>query len=160
MQPGSTINYTVTVGNTGDVAITNAPVTDNLPPHVTVKAGTISDGGVLANGVITWHVTLAPGATHTFTYAVTVDADAPQGGELLNRARFLDLQDTTTHVVPSGALALVKEVSPVAGHGVVGELRGQADLQAHRERDRSAGPAGRGRQRLPARSGPGAPAVR
>jgi uncharacterized repeat protein (TIGR01451 family) len=119
VQPGSTINYTVTVGNTGDVAITNAPVLDILPPHVTVKAGTISDGGVLAGGTITWHIDLAPGASHTFTYAVTVDADAPQGGVLVNTARFFDLQDTTTHVVPSGALALVKEVSPVAGHGVV-----------------------------------------
>jgi uncharacterized repeat protein (TIGR01451 family) len=119
VQPGSTINYTVTVGNTGDVAIGDTPVTDILPPHVTVKAGTISDGGVLAGGVITWHVTLAPGASHTFTYAVTVDADAPQGGVLVNTAKFLDLQDTTTHVVPSGDLALVKEVSPVAGHGVV-----------------------------------------
>ena len=119
VQPGSTINYTVTVGNTGDVAIGDTPVTDILPPHVTVKAGTISDGGVLAGGVITWHVSLAPGATHTFTYSVTVDANAPQGGVLVNTARFLDLQDTTTHVVPSGDLALVKEVSPVAGHGVV-----------------------------------------
>jgi uncharacterized repeat protein (TIGR01451 family) len=119
VQPGSTIDYTVTVGNTGDVAIGDTPVTDILPPHVTVKAGTISDGGVLAGGVITWHVALAPGASHTFTYSVTVDNDAPQGGVLVNTARFLDLQDTTTHVVPSGALALVKEVSPVAGHGVV-----------------------------------------
>ncbi len=119
VQPGSTINYTVTVGNTGDVAIGDTPVTDVLPPHVTVKAGTISDGGVLAGGVITWHVSLAPGANHTFTYAVTVDADAPQGGVLVNTARFLGLQDTTTHVVPSGSLALVKEVKPVAGNGVV-----------------------------------------
>ena len=119
VQPGSTINYTVTVGNTGDVAIGDTPVTDILPPHVTVKAGTISDGGVLAGGVITWHVSLAPGASHTFTYSVTVDANAPEGGVLVNTARFLDLQDTTSHVVPSGDLALVKEVSPVAGHGVV-----------------------------------------
>jgi hypothetical protein len=48
-----------------------------------------------------------------------VDANAPEGGVLVNTARFLDLQDTTSHVVPSGDLALVKEVSPVAGHGVV-----------------------------------------
>jgi uncharacterized repeat protein (TIGR01451 family) len=119
VQPGSTINYTVTVGNTGDVAIGDNPVTDVLPLHVTVKAGTISDGGTLAGGVITWHVSLAPGATHTFTYSVTVDANAPENGVLLNTAKFLDLQDTTTHVVPSGDLALAKEVSPVAGHGVV-----------------------------------------
>ena len=115
VQPGSTIDYTVTVGNTGDVAITNAAVTDILPAHVTVMAGTISDGAVLADGVITWHVDLAPGATHTFTYEVTVDGDAPQNGVLVNTARFCTLQDTTTHVRARADLALVKDVSPVAG---------------------------------------------
>jgi uncharacterized repeat protein (TIGR01451 family) len=130
VQPGSTIDYSVKVFNTGDVAITNADVVDVLPAHVTVKPGSISDGGVLSadKSTITWKVTLAPASASstddekTLTYAVTVDSDAPQGSVLVNNARFLGLQDTTTHAVPSGALALVKEVSPVAGNGVAVEF--------------------------------------
>ena len=65
VQPGTTINYSVKVSNTGDVAITNADVVDILPPRVTVDASSMSDGGVLSADKtrITWAVTLAPGAT-------------------------------------------------------------------------------------------------
>ena len=95
-----------------------------------MKPGSISDGGVLSadKTTITWTVTLAPADPDstadekTFTYAVTVNADAPHGAVLVNTARFLGLEDTTTHVVPTGALTIVKAVSPVAserrGRGV------------------------------------------
>lgn len=121
VQPGTRIDYSVTVGNNGNLPITDAAVVDTLPGSVTVVPGTISDGGTLsADGkTITWTVTLTPGATKTLTYAVTVDKAAPQGAVLVNTARFQDLTDTTTHVVPTGALSLVKGVSPVAGNGVV-----------------------------------------
>ncbi|MGH8893271.1 MAG: hypothetical protein ACRDWY_08205, partial [Actinomycetes bacterium] len=130
VQPGSTINYSVRVWNTGDVAITDADVVDILPPHVTVKESSISDGGVISadRTRITWKVTLAPADPSgtsdekTLTYAVTVNRDAPEGAVLLNTARFLGLEDTTTHVVPTGDLTIVKEVSPVAGNGVVVEF--------------------------------------
>ena len=127
VQPGTRIDYSVKVWNTGDVAITNADVLDILPPNVTVDPASISDGGALSadRTRITWKVTLAPADVNTaadektFTYAATVDADAPEGAVLLNTARFLGLEDTTTHVVPTGDLTVVKEVSPVAGGGVV-----------------------------------------
>jgi uncharacterized repeat protein (TIGR01451 family) len=130
VQPGSTIDYSVKVSNTGDVAITNADVIDILPQHVAVKPGSISDGGVLsADGTrITWKVTLAPvdpnstADEKTFTYSVTVNAGAPQGAVLVNTARFFSLEDQTTHVVPTGALTVVKAVSPVAGNGTVVEF--------------------------------------
>lgn len=130
VQPGSTINYSVKVWNTGDVAITGADVVDILPPHVTVNESSISDGGVLSadRKQITWKVTLAPANPDstadekTFTYSVTVNANAPEGAVLVNTARFLGLQDTTSHVVPTGDLTILKEVSPVAGAGVVVEF--------------------------------------
>ena len=128
VQPGSTIHYSVKVSNTGDVAIANADVLDILPPHVTVNVSSISDGGVLSadKSRINWTVTLPGGgdrAGKTLTYDATVNADAPQGAVLVNTARFLGLEDTTTHVVPTGALTIVKAVSPVAGDGVVGRVR-------------------------------------
>jgi uncharacterized repeat protein (TIGR01451 family) len=124
VQPGTKIDYSVRVGNTGNFTITNAPVVDTLPNNVTAVAGSISDGGTLsADGkTITWSVTLAPGASKTFTYSATVNQAAPQGAVLVNTARFQNLTDTTTHVVPTGTLTLVKGVTPVAGNGVVVEF--------------------------------------
>jgi fimbrial isopeptide formation D2 family protein/uncharacterized repeat protein (TIGR01451 family) len=121
VQPGTQINYSVKVGNTGNFPITNAPVVDTLPNNVSVVTGTISDGGTLSGDgkSITWTVTLAPGDSKTLTYAVKVDQAAPEGAFLVNTAKFQNLTDTTTHVVPTGDLTLVKSVSPVAGHGVV-----------------------------------------
>ena len=121
VQPGTRIDYSVTVGNTGNFAITDAPVVDTLPNNVTAIASTISDGGSLSGDgkTITWTVTLAPAAHKTFTYAVTVNQAAPQGSVLVNTAKFQNLTDTTTHVVPTGAMTIVKGVTPVAGNGVV-----------------------------------------
>ena len=59
------------------------------------------------------------GDTVELTYTVTVDEDAPEGAVLVNRAVLFSLEDTTTHVVPTGDLTIVKQVSPVAGNGVV-----------------------------------------
>ncbi len=124
VQPGTRIDYSVKVGNTGNFPITNAPVVDTLPNNVTAVASSISDSGTLSGDgkTITWSVTLAPGASKTLTYAVTVNEAAPQGALLVNTAKFQGLTDTTTHVVPTGALTLVKGVTPVAGNGVVVEF--------------------------------------
>ena len=124
VQPGTRIDYSVRVGNTGNFPITNAPVVDTLPSNVTAVAGSISDGGVLSTDgkTISWTVTLAAGASKTFTYAATVNQAAPEGAVLVNTAKFQELTDTTTHVVPTGDLSIVKAVSPVAGNGVVVEF--------------------------------------
>jgi uncharacterized repeat protein (TIGR01451 family) len=112
--PGQTINYSVTVTNTGAVKIVDKPAVDTLPAHVSLVAGSISDGGTASGDgrSITWSVTLEPAAHATFTYQVTVDADAPSGTALLNQVTFLGVEDTTTHEVGDRSLAIVKSVSP------------------------------------------------
>ena len=98
---------------------------DILPPHVTVNVSSISDGGVLSadKSRINWTVTLAGGASKTLTYDATVNLDAPQGAVLVNTARFLGLEDTTTHVVPTGALTILKQVEPGCRWRCGGQLR-------------------------------------
>jgi uncharacterized repeat protein (TIGR01451 family)/LPXTG-motif cell wall-anchored protein len=120
VQPGSQIDYTVTVNNTGDVAINEGVVTDILPAHVTIIDGTIDNSGTdNGDGTITWLVDLAPGESLDLHYSVTVDQDAPPGSTLVNTAKFFNLQATTTHRVPTGKLTIVKEVSPAEGDGTV-----------------------------------------
>jgi uncharacterized repeat protein (TIGR01451 family) len=112
--PGQKIDYSVTVKNTGQVAITNAPVVDTLPTHVTAVPGTVSDSGqVSADGrTITWTVSLAVGASKTFTYQGLVADNAPAGSTQVNKATFLLKESTTTHTVGSRGLNVVKAVSP------------------------------------------------
>lgn len=118
VQPSSTIGYTVTVSNIGDVPIVNGPVVDTLPAGVAVVPGSISSGGVLSADArtITWSVNLAPrgadGASQQLTYRVTVNADAPRGAGLVNRVAFFDQQATTVHRTPTGDLTIVKTNSP------------------------------------------------
>lgn len=115
VQPGSTITWTVKVKNTGTAAISEATVVDTLPAHVTVDASTISDGGQLKDGAITWTASLAGGASQTFTYQAKVDSDAPRGADLVNTVTFLGESAATVHTVASGDVALVKAVSVDGG---------------------------------------------
>ena len=111
--PGQVIDYTVTVRNTGQVAITSAPVVDTLPDRVTVVPATVSDNGVVsADGrTITWTANLAPGASETYTYQGRVDATAPAGTSLVNKVTFLLMERTTTHPVGDRSLEVRKAAS-------------------------------------------------
>lgn len=131
VQPSDNITYSVTVGNTGDVAIDDGVVTDTLPPYVTVNTASVTASGgtysagtdiTKSAGTIRWVVDLAPGETRTFTYNVTVNFNAPELSTLVNTAEFFGLKATTTHRVPEGDLTIVKTVSPVAGGGTVVEF--------------------------------------
>ena len=76
--PGSTVRYTVSVADTGQTAYTGATITDDLTgvlgnasydTHAATTAGTVS----YTSPDLTWTGKLAPGATATITYSVTVN---------------------------------------------------------------------------------------
>jgi large repetitive protein len=76
--PGSAVNYTITVADTGQTSYAGAVVTDDLTGvlaaaayngDATATTGTVS----YARPVLTWTGDLAPGDTATITYSVTVD---------------------------------------------------------------------------------------
>lgn len=85
--PGATIEYTITVANTGTVDASNVVVADHIPANMTYVDGTCSVAGgtcsaaveslvingVTADGVKTSALTVAAGATATVTFKATVN---------------------------------------------------------------------------------------
>jgi len=78
VQPGDTITYTLSATNDSDAVLSGATVTDDLSNVLNnATLGTVGAGGVVAGTSLTWTVPeLAPDATATLTYTVTVNADA------------------------------------------------------------------------------------
>lgn len=94
---GEELTYTIVVSNTGDVLL-NATVIDTLPPDV------------VPNGTLTWTPTIAPGATWSVSFDVTIDADFV--GSLTNR-----VDVTTDEGVSDNAVNVVEVLDPVVACG-------------------------------------------
>jgi len=116
VQPGDQINYTITVTNTGHAAATGETVTDTLPANVSLVDGSVDPIAQTVDATqIVWVIDVpaatadGPG-TVVLTYAVTVNADAPQGSTQTNLVTLGDHTSTTEHHVASGDLTLVKHV--------------------------------------------------
>ncbi|MFG3340497.1 collagen-binding domain-containing protein [Glycomyces sp. NPDC048151] len=116
-EPGDTVEYTVTVENTGAVAYPAAAVTDDLTGVLddAVYGDDASDGG--AGGAfdytapnLTWTGPVPVGATVTITYHVTVDSPPGGDGELVNTvtAPGSDCSTGCTTEVPLGRLVIAK----------------------------------------------------
>ena len=116
LAPGEESTYTLTVTNTGDKPAVNAVVKDFLPAGLTVDESTISDGGTLTSGTITWPTiaSFAVGQTATYTVNVTptcsalgtitntaeVWSDTPDKNELNNEVELIStVEDNTPPVV-------------------------------------------------------------
>ena len=87
VEPGDVVKYTITVRNVGSAAATNVVITDTLPtglknPSNMNPQGTYNSGA----NTIAWNVTsIAAGETKTFTFDVTIPADAARGTSWVNR---------------------------------------------------------------------------
>jgi uncharacterized repeat protein (TIGR01451 family) len=133
VQRGASIDYTITVSNSGLAGAQGISVVDTLPSNVTLDESSVNPTEVSNdNGKLTWLVDVprsqdgVDGVT-TITYTVTVDATAPEGQTLTN-AVLIDGECpgapagsdpcTTDHHVPTGDLTLVKHVDQtVASYG-------------------------------------------
>ena len=90
--PGGTVDYTVTVKNTGNTRLDPVTVTDDLTnvlSNATLVTGSpaASAGAapVVAGASLTWTGAMAPGQTVTLTYSVTVNASAVPGTVVANK---------------------------------------------------------------------------
>jgi uncharacterized repeat protein (TIGR01451 family) len=74
--PGDVLSYTLSLENVGTVVASNLVISDTIPAGTSLVPNSISNGGLLENGVIHWNVApLAPNGTFSGEFAVEVDAD-------------------------------------------------------------------------------------
>jgi uncharacterized repeat protein (TIGR01451 family) len=90
--PGQTVTYTLTINNVGNKNATGVVATDTLPANTTFVSA--SNGGTLANGVVTWNIGAVAGAGGqlvTRTVTVRVNSSVPAGVEtIVNTATVAD----------------------------------------------------------------------
>jgi len=77
---GTPFTYVITVTNTSSEDAIGVVVTDRLPSNVQLVGGTISDGGVYANGIVSWTVDIPKGSTAVRSFQVL----ATQAGTVVN----------------------------------------------------------------------------
>ena len=113
--PGATVNYTITVDNTGDTPYSGATVTDDLDEvldeaayndDATATAGSVS----YTSPTLAWTGDLAAGASATITYSVTVSNPATGGKHLSNTATSADTGSTCPPDSPGSACTSVVTV--------------------------------------------------
>ncbi|HEX4094086.1 MAG TPA: fibronectin type III domain-containing protein [Trebonia sp.] len=87
--PGTAVDYTITVDDTGQTAYTGATVSDDLTGVLGAAAydgDAVASTGVVsyARPALTWTGDLVPGNTATITYSVTIDNPETGGTSLTN----------------------------------------------------------------------------
>jgi uncharacterized repeat protein (TIGR01451 family) len=108
--PGSTVDYTVTLTNTGGAPV-ESDLVDVLPAGTSFKeaTGTTPDPSSVVGQVVTWDdVTVNPGATFVATYTVDVAAGLADGTTLTNDATWAKIQRDVTVYVRTGAIEVTK----------------------------------------------------
>ena len=79
---GDTITYTLTAANAGNIPA-NVTITDEIPAGTTYVDGSAGTG-VLADGELSWDVTVAAGGTTSVSFSVTVNAGLPDPSTIRN----------------------------------------------------------------------------
>ncbi len=99
--PGSTMTYSVTITNNGNVPLTDLTVVDTLPADLTYQSATPAPSDI-TGGVLTWdHASLgiggdlAVGASTSLSITVVVN-DTPSGTTLTNTITVTDSVTNTT----------------------------------------------------------------
>jgi uncharacterized repeat protein (TIGR01451 family) len=127
--PGDTVGYLVTLGNTGDGDANAVQFQDAPDPNttlvvgsVTTTQGTVTTGNTAGDGAIAVNLgTLAPASAVAVGYHVTIDDPLPAGvTSVVNQGQVLGGNFTTVPTDdPATAQPADATTTPVAGFGVV-----------------------------------------
>ena len=126
VQPGSTLNYSIAVNNTGNATATNVTVTETYDENVTFVGAVPAP----SQGNDTWiFATLNVSETKWINISVTVNASVPNGTVLHNVVNVTcdegvtdsDTEDTTVFVAPVPVLEINKtdNLDPVSPGGIL-----------------------------------------
>ena len=110
VSPGDKITYTLTYENVGTGTATGVVISDRAPPGTTLVPGSITGGGTVSDGVITWNIgTLSPGDSGNVSFAVTVNDDVADGTVIINKAT---IDSKETECIVSNKTEHIVEVPP------------------------------------------------
>lgn len=74
--PGDVIGYSLSLHNYGTEPLSDLVISDPLPAGTSLVPNSISNGGIIENGVVLWNVPLLePDASFSGDFAIEVDAD-------------------------------------------------------------------------------------
>ncbi|MCB0195147.1 MAG: DUF11 domain-containing protein [Anaerolineae bacterium] len=117
---GQSINYTITLSNSGDFPLQNLVLTDTLPVSTSLVAYSISEGNLIENnGMITATLDqLNPTSPPvTINLSIATSSSLASGTVLTNQAfiesdQLIKRTNIVTHIVQSPDLSVIKSVTP------------------------------------------------
>ena len=119
VEAGDTLTYTITYANNTSGAAT-VTVTDAIPANTTYVDGSASNGGVYADGVITWTIeNVAAGETGTVTFQVTVNESSR--GKTLENTAYVDDGENQSNTNAVTTSVPVKDVVDASGSSIDNE---------------------------------------
>ena len=119
VQVGDTLTYEVSFTLTEDA--TSVVVTDDVPANTTLVDGSISEGGTVADGKITWDLGALTAGDYTVSFKVTVDESAVTVDAITNTASISVNNhsevktNTVTNNAEKGGLTITKTVTVPEG---------------------------------------------
>ena len=86
MAPGDRLDYTITITNTGDIAVSGAVFNDAIPANTTAVGNAAASSGTVESQdpVKVTGITVPVSGSVTITFSVIVDEDAPAGTVITN----------------------------------------------------------------------------